>query len=214
MPKIKVEQGSAIFKFNNIGANNNACFRCGNYGSRGLPIYRWMSCDCSTPAPKFATAINKDNMSQCNTLSACYNPVIKSTINSKKPNGKYTDDSKYSYNNSQYLRRKCETYDRNLPVRTDVTTGKVFGNCSEDASTCNVRITYKPNNSKFSTQGAVSGGERLLRLKYNTIAGDINDNSKCFRKYTSEATQNINITKKEQVCDRRIHLHQHRTVCA
>lgn len=213
MPKIKVEQGSAIFKFNNIGPNKNACFGCGNYGSRGLPIYRWMSCDCSTPAPKFATAVNKDNMSQCNTSAACYNPVIKSTINSKKSGGTYTNDSKYSYSNSQYLRRKCETYDRNLPVSTS--GNKVYGNCSESSIDCNREITYKPNNAKFSTQGAVSGGERLLRLKYNTIAGDINNGSAaCCRRYTSEATQNINITKKEQVCDRRVHLHQHRTVCA
>jgi hypothetical protein len=216
MPKIKLEQGSAIFKYNTIGPNNNACFGCGNYGSRGLPIYRWMSCDCSTPAPKFATAINKDNMSQCNTSSVCYNPVIKSTINSKKPNGAYTNDNTYSYNNSQYLRRKCETYDRNLPTRTDATTGKVYGNCAEDASSvCKAEITYKPNNAKFSTQGAVSGGERLLRLKYNTIAGDINgNNTDCCRKYTGEATLNINITKKEQICSTRGQkFRQHRTVC-
>jgi len=214
MPKIKLEQGSALFKFNNVSSNTNTCFGCGNYGSRGLPLYRWMSCECSTPSPKFVTAINKDNLSQCNNANACYNPVIKSTINRKKSNGLYSDDSKYSYSNSEYLRRKCETYVRNLPVKTDVTTGKVFGNCSEDASTCKSEITYKPNNAKFSTQGAVSGGERLLRLKYNTITGDINTNSnKCCRRYTSEATQNINITKKEQVCNRNVRLHQHSTAC-
>jgi hypothetical protein len=216
MPKIKLEQGSAVFKFNSIGPNTNTCFGCGNYGSRGLPIYRWMSCDCSTPAPKFATAINKDNMSQCASSTACYNPVIKSTINALKPDRNYTNDNKYSYSNSQYLRRKCETYDRNLPTRTDNTTNKVYGNCSEDTSNCKSEITYKPNNAKFSTQGAVSGGERLLRLKYNTIAGDINVNTPaCCRKYTSEATQNINITKKEQVCNTRGQkIRQHHTACA
>ena len=216
MPKIKIEQGSAVFKFNSIGPNTNTCFGCGNYGSKGLPIYRWMSCDCTTPAPKFVTAINKDNMSQCTTSAACYNPVIKSTINARKLDGNYTNDNTYSYSNSQYLRRKCETYERNLPARTDNTTNKVYGNCSEDKSTCQAEITYKPNNAKFSTQGAVSGSERLLRLKYNTIAGDINVNTPaCCRKYTSEATQNINITKKEQICNTRGQkIRQHHTTCA
>ena len=214
MPKIKLEQGSAVFKFNSITANTNTCFGCGNYGSRGLPIYRWMSCDCSTPAPKFVTAINKDNMSQCTTSDACYNPLIKSTINSRKPDGTYTNDNKYSYSNSQYLRRKCETYERNLPARTEAE--KVYGNCAEDTSTCKGEITYKPNNAKFSTQGAVSGSERLLRLRYNTIAGDINSDKSaaCCRKYTSEATQNINITKKEKICGRDgLKYRQHHTVC-
>jgi hypothetical protein len=217
MPKINVEQGSPVFKYNSIGPNTNTCFGCGNYGSRGLPIYRWMSCVCSTTAPNFTTEIIKDGLSQCKSSTACYNPVIKSTINSKKPNGEYTNDNTYSYNNSQYLRRKCESYDRNLPARTDVTTGKVFGNCAEDASSvCKAEITYKPNNAKFSTQGAVSGGERLLRLKYNTIAGDINANNKdCCRKYTGEATLNINITKKEQICNTRGQkFRQNHTVCA
>jgi hypothetical protein len=215
MPKIKVDQGSAVFKYNNISQNNNTCFGCGNYGSRGLPIYRWMSCDCSTPVPKYTTAINKDNLSQCTSSSACYNPVIKTTINSKKTGGVYTNDNKYSYNNSQYLRRKCETYERNLPTRTDVSTGKVYGNCAEDTSLCTGEITYKPNNAKFSTQGGVSAGERLLRLKYNTIAGDINsNNADCCRKYTGEATLNINITKKEQICNNRGQkIKQHHSVC-
>ena len=36
--------------------------------------------------------------------------------------------------------------------------------CSTDTKTI-----YKPSNSGFSTQGAVSAGDRLTRLKYNTI---------------------------------------------
>jgi hypothetical protein len=207
MPKIKLEQGSAMFKYNDIG----------NYGSdkfeksRGLPIYRWTSCECDDPSPKFATVVIKDGFTNCDETS-CYSPIIKSTINSRKSNGTYTNDNEYSYTNSQYLRRKCRIYDRNLPASTSTNGDKVYGNCSEATPQCNGEITYKPNNAKFSTQGAVSGGERLLRLKYNTIAGDINDNSKCCRKYTSEATQNINITKKEQVCNRKTR--QHHTACA
>ena len=214
MPKIKLEQGSADYTFNDITGTNNACFGCGNYGSRGMPLYRWMSCACDTAAPKFATTINKDNMSQCASSAVCYNPVIKSTINARKSDGSYTNDNTYSYSNSQYLRRKCQTYDRNLPATTK--NGDVFGNCSEacNDTVCKVKITYKPNNAKYSTQGAVTGGERLLRLKYNTIAGDINDRSECCRRYTGDSTQNINITKKEQVCNNRgLKYRQHQTVC-
>jgi hypothetical protein len=209
MPKIKLEQGSAMFKYNDIG----------NYGSdkfgesRGLPIYRWTSCECEDPSPKFATVVFKDGLSSC-TDTAHYIPVIKSTINSRKTDGSYTNDDKYSYTNSQYLRRKCRLYNKNLPASISTDGKKVYGNCSEDKSACVGEITYKPNNAKFSTQGAVSGGERLLRLKYNTITRDINDNSTCCRRYTSEATQNININKKEQICNRKARLHQHSTVCA
>lgn len=211
MPQIKLEQGSATYT-KNQDTGNRQCFGCGNYGNRGLSIYRWMSCDCDTPAPKFATVINKDNLALCETADTCYSPVIKSTINSRKTGGTYTNDNEYSYTNSQYLRKKCRIYDRNLPVST--IGDKVYGNCSEATTACNREITYKPNNAKFSTQGAVSGGERLLRLKYNTIAGDINDGATCCRKYTSEATQNINITKKEQVCNNRGQkFRQHHTVC-
>jgi hypothetical protein len=212
MPKIVSLGGSAEYKLNTNSGTNNACFGCGNYGSRGVPVYRWMSCECDTFAPKFIEVINKDNMSQCTSSAVCYNPVIKTTINARKTGGSYTNDNTYSYTNSQYLRRKCQTYDRNLPVTTKGTD--VFGNCSEDTTACNGKITYKPNNAKYSTQGAVTGGERLLRLKYNTIAGDINDNSSCCRKYTGESTQNINITKKEQVCNNRgLKYRQHQTVC-
>lgn len=210
MPKINVEQGSPVFKFNTIGPNTNTCFGCGNYGSRGLPIYRWMSCACNTHFT--TTEIIKDNLSQCNSLTVCYNPSIKSTINSKKPNGTYTNDNSYSYSNSQYLRRKCETYERNLPTRTDVLTGKVYGNCVEDQSTCTGQITYKPNNTKFSVQGGVSAGERLLRLKYNTITGDINGTGNCCNKYTP--ILNKNLYKKEQICNNRGQkFRQHHTVC-
>ena len=42
------------------------------------------------------------------------------------------------------------------------------GNYNELCST-DTKTIYKPSNSGFSTQGAVSAGDRLTRLKYNTI---------------------------------------------
>jgi hypothetical protein len=71
----------------------------------------------------------------------CYNNVIKSVQNK---NGQI--NQAYNYSSVQYYSRFCAN------------------DCSNN---CN--IVYKKNNPKFSTQGAVSGGSRLNRLKYQTI---------------------------------------------
>ena len=71
----------------------------------------------------------------------CYNNVIKSVQNK---NGQI--NQAYNYSSAQYYSRFCAN------------------DCSNN---CN--IVYKKNNPKFSTQGAVSGGSRLNRLKYQTI---------------------------------------------
>lgn len=71
----------------------------------------------------------------------CYNNVIKSVQNI---NGQI--NQAYNYTSAQYYSRFCAN------------------DCSNN---CN--IVYKKNNPKFSTQGAVSGGSRLNRLKYQTI---------------------------------------------
>lgn len=204
MPKIKIEEGSAVFRYNDIGNNGSPYF---DRSGRGLKIYRWtVDCDCDNP--KFATVVNKDNMSQCQTTQVCYNPIIKTTINMKKNNGTYTNDNAYSYSNAEYLRRKCRIYERNMPTRT-AADGTVYGDCVEITPACS--ITYKPNNAKFSTQGAVSASERLVRLKYNAIAGDINDNSQCCRRYMGESTPNVDIRKKPQICTR--FNRQNKTIC-
>ena len=42
-------------------------------------------------------------------------------------------------------------------------------NCNSKYSKCCNKTIYKPSNSEFSTQGAVSNSARLARVKYNTI---------------------------------------------
>lgn len=212
MPKIKLDEGSAIFSFNDGGSNY---FNCCGRGYNGLKIYRWMSCDCENPAAKFTTVIEKDNLSQCQTSATCYSQQIKSTINSKKKDGTYTNDNSYSYSNAQYLRKKCRIYDKNLPASYTIVDDKlnVYGNCAESPNCTLCPITYKPNNATFSTQGAVSTSERLLRLKYNTIAGDLN-NKTCCKRYTGDSIPFININKKEQVCNNRgLKYRQNKIVC-
>lgn len=108
-------------------------------------------------------------------------------------NRKYYTDSK------AYLRARCRTYNQRLtgtPVpgvayfssdgvplwpSSTVTPGpqsRAMSNCyKECGSKCYggpgtgvVAITtYKPNNSQFAVQGAVSSGTRVERLRYNTI---------------------------------------------
>lgn len=80
---------------------------------------------------------------------------------------------KYYQTTQQYLQAKCATFRQkefNF-VKSNETYHTICGNnafrsnCSSDVS-C---VTYKPNNCKFHTQGAVSSSSRLLRLKQQTI---------------------------------------------
>jgi hypothetical protein len=53
-------------------------------------------------------------------------------------------------------------------------TGNVYGannsiNYCPNSSTKFAQVYYKPNNSQYAQEGGVSAGERLLRLKYDTI---------------------------------------------
>ena len=122
----------------------------------------------------------------------CYNPVIK-----PKQNKNGCTDEAYNYTTAQYLNRRCRTYKHQLfnflsnqSKDECCTSWKVYGCCCGDTSgncvvdcsnicisikgsPCDVRrnncfATYKPSNRKFSHQGAVSGGSRINRLKYQT----------------------------------------------
>jgi len=84
-----------------------------------------------------------------------------------------------------YLRSRCMTFEQNTKPTSTCKTN----NCEDK------KIINKPNNSSgndggFQTQGAVSSGDRILRLKVNTISsncpyrGDVeryavNKNTRC-----------------------------------
>jgi len=80
-----------------------------------------------------------------------------------------------NYNYKQYLQRKCKTIQQNsfnfTPNQPATQPHQFRGNCSQntDGNCCFNGVTYKPNNKKYSKQGSVSAGERLLRLKYDSI---------------------------------------------
>lgn len=87
-----------------------------------------------------------------------------------------------NYNYKQYLQRKCKTIEQNsfhfIPNKASTQKHHYRGNCSQNSgdpgqddptNCCFNGVTYKPNNKKYSTQGAVSAGARLVRLKYDAI---------------------------------------------
>ena len=134
--------------------------------------------------------------------NTCYTNTIKRIQNR---NGYL--NKKYNYSSKQYLDRRCRTFGKlefnfasnvaingsaNSEFRTncisDISNNCIAGNsiregysnCESKNNVC--KAVYKRSNRKFSTQGAVSGGSRINRLKYQTlvksqqrIAGDYNN---------------------------------------
>jgi hypothetical protein len=86
----------------------------------------------------------------------------------------------YCSSTKQYLQSRCMTYDQKLSVNkipgdnypdTSANTNNSYAtnSCPQNGSkSCNTTI-YKPNNTQFATQGAVSSSTRLLKLQVDTI---------------------------------------------
>ena len=115
-------------------------------------------------------------------------------------------DKKYYTDSRAYLQSRGRTYQQNqatgikvdgvsyfdangkpLHPSDDSSRGptnysKTFG----DKPDCEDTLIYKPSNHKFSTQGAVSSGSRLLRLKMDTI----NQNGASFASAYGSAAKN------------------------
>ena len=103
----------------------------------------------------------------CNACRVTRN--ANTSINSEFKNG--TKNTKYYPSTSEYLKAKCKTYDQGL-----VSYGRTEGSssitkaCCDDTNNCGV---YKRSNEKYATQGAVSSGTRIMRLKYENIQKSI-----------------------------------------
>jgi hypothetical protein len=116
-------------------------------------------------------------------------------------------DKKYYTDSRAYLQSRGRTYAQNQgtgvkvdghtyfdanhkPLHpSDSTKGPQYYNkTSGDQPDCSKpnQLVYKPNNQKFSTQGAVSSGSRLLRLKMDTI----NQNGASFASAYGSAAKN------------------------
>ena len=108
--------------------------------------------------------------------------MLQTNAQLKDPYNPRKKQNSVNYNYKQYLQRKCKTIKQNsfnfIPQKSSTQKHHYRGNCSQNSgdpgqddptNCCFNGVTYKPNNKKYSTQGAVSAGARLLRLKYDAI---------------------------------------------
>ena len=139
-------------------------------------------------------------------------------------------DKKYYSDSSAYLKARCKSYAQKsstIPIAgntyinpngtpaipTDSNTGSQafkMGNCSQQCPGTEIPITiYKPSNSNFGVQGAVSSSTRIMRLKQNTV----NNNASSFAsaygmaavnaaRYSANPVAPYFIKSKENKCNR------------
>ena len=163
----------------------------------------------------FDASLNKVVCVACNPEAK----VIKSA--STIVNKKYYTDSR------AYLQSRCKTYKQNQGTGVRVEGGTYFdannnainpSNSSSgppfyDSTTCNMvcdnkpkTIIYKPNNKNYSTQGAVSSGTRLLRLKVDTMNTNANslsafgEGAKNAGRYSSNSNAIYILKSKQNKC--------------
>lgn len=80
----------------------------------------------------------------------------------------------YHRNYHSYLKSKCRTYEDNARLGSQNQDGTYKSSkCStikkSDGTTCDKQIIYKPSNSIFSVQGAVSASSNIIRKKNDAI---------------------------------------------
>lgn len=145
------------------------------YGSTPYP---GSACDTTT------VQFEKNTNSCLSTASNALRRVRSSGMIKKKFNTNKNNDTYYT-SNAQYLESRNKLYQQNQfhllrsgdPTATpggpgsmdNVYASATPAHCGNDPITTYVPVYYKPNNSNYGTQGAVSSSTKLLRLRYNTI---------------------------------------------
>lgn len=90
-------------------------------------------------------------------------------------------DKSYSIDSKQYMTKRCKTIKQNefkYLVSGDASvkpgsSGSLSNEYSPQISECDSKqVTYKPNNSGFACDGAVSSSSLILRKKYLTITSN------------------------------------------
>lgn len=169
------------------------------------------------------------NSSQNNfqTGNACCNPEAN------RIKSKTTLSKKYYTTSNAYLQARCNTFkqkqfnfsnkssnSKNNEYDANCSCSNMPEGCSSDNS-CRTTI-YKPSNTKFATQGAVSGSSRIARLKYDTITGAGNAYYSAYgdtavvsaaTTYSGRPEAPFYLKSKEQVCDPSLYrTHRNKTV--
>lgn len=163
--------------------------------SQKMPVAKYyrktVDCDVDCGVNKIIKVID------CN---ACQVTRSANTVLNLNENNVKTNQTRYYTSNLEYLKAKCRTYGQGLTGYTRVGNSSAISlQCCDSSNNCGV---YKRSNEKFGTQGAVSSGSRILRLKYNNIltSGKFNANRP---RYRGDITQNVYPTQNTPVCVRR-----------
>lgn len=141
------------------------------------------SCDLSILPSTINTSLYTKNLSQQDNARR---RVRSAGMIRRKYDITKNNDTYYTSTN-QYLNSRNRTYTQNqyhnirqgsgnAKPGSSYTTDNIYSSntvshcsTSDDTTTNYVPVYYKPNNSKFAEQGAVTSSNRLVRLKYDTI---------------------------------------------
>ncbi len=83
-------------------------------------------------------------------------------------------DSNYCVSNKELLRKKCKTFNQNLPLTTFNTNLTSYPECS---IINNCTPIFRPSNNKYQVQGPISSSSRIAAIKY--CAQDV-DSRRCY----------------------------------
>jgi hypothetical protein len=115
------------------------------------------------------------NKSGCCTQNRNSNYDRKARRKTLAANTVITKQTDYFQTNLARLRSRCRTFQQNqfnFEVKEDEEGEESYyvAQCSNPYAQC-TRVYYKPNNAKYSQQGAVSSSARITALKVGAIGG-------------------------------------------
>ena len=143
--------------------------------SRSTPL---LSLTMERPGSTFTSTSNVNlasDLSKDTRMDGKLNDCCQATNALKRVRGANTNLSKNYYQTSQqYRHARCNTIQQKGYQFSNGGNGKYVGNCSANKQSCN-EVVYKPNNTQFATQGAVSSSSRTSRLTLNTVRTEVND---------------------------------------
>tara|TARA_Y100000287_G_scaffold180591_1_gene175651 strand:+ start:547 stop:1317 length:771 start_codon:yes stop_codon:yes gene_type:complete len=106
-------------------------------------------------------------------------------------------DKKYYTRHEDMRKARGQTFQDNLLTHPDA-NGTFKSKCNDELSSC--PVIFKPNNSKYSVQGAVDAGTRIERLKLEAIrknASTIKDNN--LQSYNYKGANTISYSDKNKL---------------
>lgn len=174
-----------------VTSNNDNCVSCGSNAANNAVI----------------NIIN--NNTNCINSNKIYdsskNKVICTGFNPKNLVIKTANtilDKDYCTTNSEFLKKRCKTYLKNLPLNTDISLNNgTMETCTSD----NCKRTFNPSNKRYNNQGSISSSARTAALKY--CNQDVNSR-RCYLQKTdynnkinlSERDSNANTQCKNNTC--------------